>query len=93
MNFSKFLIEYHAEHALKSAEFKRHIDFVKINDSRFKVEKFKKQQEDGKVFQYTINPETRSWQFSVADDSDSRFIDEDGGEDDSSLIKHLKKHS
>jgi hypothetical protein len=41
-------------------------------------------------FQYEINPETNAWTFSVSSDADNT-VELDSGEDEESLVKHLKK--
>ena len=65
----------------------------KINGERFKVILLKKEADFGDLtleFEYIINPETEAWTFEVSKPNEDGF-EFGSGEDDSTLIKHLKK--
>lgn len=79
---------------IKSAEFSTDSSFEKKNGKRYKVIEYSKEiniEPYNIVLKYTVNPETESWNYVVINADNGKTVDMSSGEDESSLIKSIKK--
>jgi hypothetical protein len=79
---------------IKHAGFSTDTSFERRNGKKYKVKEYSKEvtiEPYNLVLKYTVNPDTESWNYVIVNSDTGKTIDVAGGEDETSMIKSIKK--